>query len=180
MNTKTRTKAENSNQSDTPRAEGTERGAPEIRSARATVRVAGSDTGAVRLECQLPADYTAEDVRRHMRIKLPGEVTALDPTDVRGEGGHYSVGFMSSAVANAGKVPADCVAGWSEKEQQWIELEHIPLESEMEAEAHGRGQETGHEPAAHSAAYPRTVGVAALFAIFVGIIILILFLLQNA
>lgn len=67
----------------------------------------------MRLDLNFGKEHAAATVQEHARLQLPGETGLLEPTEVEGSDGRYSVSFFSSDIANASHLPAEAALQWS-------------------------------------------------------------------
>jgi hypothetical protein len=136
---------------------------PTLFSARATCHISGEQAGAIRVDCRLPRHYDRSSIAESLRLRLPGETQLLAPAEVLGTKGEFTIGFLSSDIANAGHLPAECIAVWSTPDEETLLL-HMPMETGQQV-ASREGNAAAAAPGTASASYPRTVIVAIAIAL---------------
>lgn len=142
---------------------------PEMTQPRAYMRIVGEHVGQIHMDCRLPEDYTEEQIRDHLRLELPGEHSPLLPQAVSRHEGVTTIAFFSSDIANSGKLPADCQAGW--QAGQAAPLVSLGKVAILDADAaEDVGMARAELPAAPTDAYPKTVVVWVVAMLCIGIL----------
>ncbi len=152
---------------------------PRYFTAQAVVHISDTEAGTIRVECPLPAGYSADDLREHLCLELPGETSLLRPLEVVQGNDHCIVRFFSADVANAHHLPTKCVVVWDGPQGQKTSLKSVAVKSAIEA-AESDVDDDVEFAGSLGAGYPRTVGFLAYVAIIVGAMICGLFLLLYA
>lgn len=81
------------------------------------VHAFGSKAGSIRLDIDCPHILSAEEAKEVVKLELPGEVDLLNAGHVVGANGHFVISYFSADIANAGHLPAEAVAVWSQGDQ---------------------------------------------------------------